>query len=130
MIRFEIPGEPLAFARAGRNGKFSFTPAPQRSFMGMIKAAASQEMQGRAPMEGALTMRIVATYLVPPSWSKKRKVAAKWKTSKPDADNLSKIVKDALSKVVYVDDAQVAVLSVAKMYGPVASLLVTVKDAV
>lgn len=130
MIRFEIPGEPLAFARAGRNGKFSFTPAPQQSFMGMIKAAASQEMQGRAPMEGALTMRIVATYLVPPSWSKKRKAAAKWKTSKPDADNLSKIVKDALSKVAYVDDAQVAVLSVAKMYGPVASLLVTVKDAV
>lgn len=119
----------MAFARAGRNGKFSFTPAPQRSFMGAIKAAAYQEMQGRSPMEGALTMRVVATYLVPASWSKKRKAAAKWKTSKPDADNISKIVKDALSKVAYVDDAQVAELHVSKLYGPIASLAVSVEAA-
>ncbi len=59
------------------------------------------------------------------SWPKKRAAAAKWRTSKPDADNLAKIVADAMNAIVFADDAQVASLIVQKTYGPLAGVTVT-----
>lgn len=38
-------------------------------------------------------------------------------TSRPDADNIAKAVKDSLNSIVYVDDCQVSVLTVSKVYG-------------
>ena len=126
VINFTVPGEPVAFARAGRNGKISFTPAPQRSFMEIVKMFAQRAMAGRAPMAGPLAMTLRAVYLHPASWSLTKKRRTRFKTSKPDADNIAKLVKDALSKVAYADDAQIVILRVAKRYGPVAQLDVRV----
>lgn len=39
-----------------------------------------------------------------------------WHTVTPDADNVCKAVKDALSGIVYHDDSQVAVEQIAKLY--------------
>lgn len=128
MIALHIPGEPVAFARSGANGKRRFTPPKQRGFMSILKDEAAKRMDGQAPMEGPISVYIRAVYLAPQSWSQKRKDAARWKTSKPDADNLSKIVKDALNTIVYRDDAQVSQLTVQKVYGPVAGLTITVSQ--
>jgi Holliday junction resolvase RusA-like endonuclease len=127
-IALHIPGEPVPFARAGANGKRRFTLGKQRGFMSIIKDEAEKRMEGRAPFDGPVSMTIRATYLVPQSWSQKRKSAALWKASKPDADNLSKLVKDALNTIVYRDDAQVACLLVQKVYGPLAGLVVTISE--
>jgi Holliday junction resolvase RusA-like endonuclease len=116
MISFQIPGEPLAFARAGKQGKRHFTPAPQAQFMGVVKMFAQRALEGQPPATGPLRMTIRADYLPPASWPQKKREKALWKTSKPDADNLAKIVKDALNKVVYLDDAQIAELTVQKRY--------------
>lgn len=126
-VSFEIPGEPLAFARAGSNGARRFTPAPQARFMDAIRLVARSRMRGSAPLEGPLQMQIRAVYVAPASWSAKRKAGTIWKTSTPDADNLAKIVKDALNKIVYGDDAQVADLRVQKVYGPAPGLIVSVQ---
>ena len=130
MIFFTVPGEPLAFARAGRNGKFSFTPAPQRSFMGAVKMFAMQAMAGAGPFDGPLFMDIRAIYLHPASWSVKKKAGTLYKTSKPDVDNLAKLVKDALSTVAYADDAQICFLSASKRYGRVARLDISIWPAI
>ncbi len=71
---------------------------------------------------------IRASFLVPQSWSQKRKREAVWKTSKPDADNLAKLVKDSLNKIVFRDDAQVCELTVQKRYGVCSELVVTVEQ--
>ncbi len=126
MIAFTVPGEPVPFARAGAFGKRRFTPKRQADYMGCIKLFAQQAMAGAAPMDGPLALAIRAVYLVPESWPKKRKAAANWKASKPDADNLAKIFKDAMSKIVFADDAQVADLHVQKVYGVRAEIIVTV----
>lgn len=126
-VAFTIPGEAVPFARAGRKGSFSFTPKKQSNFMGAVKGYAHDAMRGAGPLDGPLSMTVRAVYLIPPSWSKRKRATAYWKSSKPDADNIAKILKDAMSKVVFADDAQVAELTVTKVYGPTAFVQVTVE---
>ncbi|MFZ3181650.1 MAG: RusA family crossover junction endodeoxyribonuclease [Methylocystis silviterrae] len=126
MIAFTIPGEPIAFARSGGNGKVRFTPKRQRDFMALVKLAAHKAMRDTPPLAGPIELTIRATYLVPSSWPKKRAANARWRTSKPDADNIAKIVSDAINEIAFADDAQVASLIVQKRYGPLAGVTVTV----
>lgn len=127
-VYFQIPGECIGFARAGANGKMRFTPKRQRDFMCLVKMAAANAMGDVPPFEGPLKIIVRATYLVPKSWPKKRAAEAYWKTSKPDASNLLKLVEDALHDVCYVDDAQIAEATVQKTYGPIASTTVEVSE--
>jgi Holliday junction resolvase RusA-like endonuclease len=126
VIAFTIPGEPVAFARSGGKGAIRFTPKRQRDFMALVKLAAANAMAGAPPIEGPVEMILRATYCAPVSWSKKKRDAAHWRTSKPDADNIAKIVADAINEIVYLDDSQVASLAVQKVYGPLAGVAVTV----
>jgi Holliday junction resolvase RusA-like endonuclease len=127
MVSFTVPGEPVPFARAGAQGKRRFTPKKQADFMTAVRTIAAAAMKGAPPLEGPVSMRVHAAYLVPESWSKKRKASAYWKSSKPDADNVAKIVKDAISTIVFVDDAQVAHLNVVKKYDVTSFVSVTVE---
>ena len=118
-LAFNIPGEPVAFARSGGNGSIRFTPKKQRSHAGVIKHFAEQAMfsQECEMTDRPLALTITVTYSQPTSWSKKKKAATIFKTSKPDADNLAKLVMDACNQLVWKDDAQIAVLTVQKAYG-------------
>lgn len=129
-IKFIIPGDVVPWARAG-GGKtvVKFTPARQRNYMGMIRAEAHRQMESFAgPLEGPLQLKVVAIALWPKATTKARRTAADgaWKTTKPDADNITKIVKDALNQIAYADDAQVSFSSCWKILGPKAGLLVEV----
>ena len=126
MIAFVIPGEPVAFARSGGNGKVRYTPKRQRDFMALVKLAALKAMDGASPMAGPVAMTIRATYLIPKSWPRKRAANARWRMSKPDADNIAKLVADSCNEIVFEDDAQVAELTVQKRYGALAGVTVTV----
>lgn len=127
-IQFQIPGEPIGkgrprFVRAtGR----AFTPQRTRTYEAVVKDYAERAMGGRPPFEGPLEVTIEASFLHPQSWSEKKKNRARWKTSKPDADNILKIC-DSMNKVVWKDDAQVAVVKLAKFYASTASLRIRVE---
>lgn len=126
-IEFTIPGEAVPFARtAGGKTTPRFTPAKQRNYMGAIKMFAARAMQGRPPLEGPVELSVMAVYLWPKSWSAKKRAGAYWKTSKPDADNITKLVKDSLNTVAFADDAQVASSHAWKTYGNVARLTVKI----
>ena len=105
-----------------------FTPPKQRSYEGVIKTFALGAMDGQPPIKGPVRLVICADYLVPKSWSKRKRATAEWKDSKPDADNLAKIFKDAMNKIVFEDDAQVAYLIVQKKYGIFARVTVSVME--
>jgi Holliday junction resolvase RusA-like endonuclease len=124
-ITFDVPGEPIAFARSGGNGKIRFTPKRQRDFMALVQLAAYKAMDRQPPLTGPIELRIRAVYRVPTSWPKKRAAGAHWRTSKPDADNIAKIVSDACNEILFGDDAQVASLIVQKTYGPIAGVTVS-----
>jgi Holliday junction resolvase RusA-like endonuclease len=132
-ISFTIPGEPAAFARMrvdprrlGMGKKAHFIPAKQGNFMGVVQSYAQRAMEGRPPLEGPIKLQCRVTYLQPASWSKKKKAATVWKTSKPDVDNITKLLKDSLNKIAFHDDAQVADLSIQKCYGPISQTVVTI----
>lgn len=126
-VRFTIPGTPVPFARSGANGKVRFTPGKQRSAMVDIRLLAQRAMAGRDPLSGPVSLQIVASYIVPQSWSARKRADAYWKTSKPDGDNLQKLIKDACNRIVWLDDAQVVEWSGKKVYGPAEHTTVTIR---
>ena len=120
MIEFKLPGEPVAWSRAGRGGNVTFTKPPQAAYMQALGWACKQAMQGRKPFSGPVKLSVHANYLPPASWSNKKASLARqnrWKVSKPDLDNLAKIVADALNGIAYIDDNQIVSFEASKSYG-------------
>ena len=60
------------------------------------------------PLEGAIHFKAQFGIEMPKSMARKRTPRPRqWRIKKPDLDNLLKTVKDACSKVVYLDDSQI-----------------------
>lgn len=75
-------------------------------------------MQNRSPMVGPIRMRLEAVFEMPFSWPQKiRNLERLEHVSKPDLDNIEKLVLDALNGVVYLDDAQICEVIKRKRYG-------------
>ena len=49
-------------------------------------------------------------------------------TKKPDADNIVKIICDALNNIAYKDDTQVVDLQVKKIYGGTEKVIVEIEE--
>lgn len=125
IVTFEIEGDPVAFARARSNGARRFTPPKQRHFMQIVRDAAIRAKGRNAIWIGCpVAMELTAVFTYPGSWPAKRK-RPQWKTSKPDVDNCGKIVADACNGILFKDDAQIAILSCSKVYGPAGKLVVS-----
>lgn len=122
-----IPGEPRGkgrprFTRFGR----PYTDAKTRAYEREIAAA-----YGANPMhDGPVCVYIVARHGVPKSWPKAKQADAltgrSYAVRKPDADNIAKIVLDALNGVAWRDDTQVIQLTVSKTYDAEPSLMVQI----
>lgn len=65
------------------------------------------------PFSGPIDVTIVTSRQLPKSTPKR--VLSEPDTHKPDADNIAKIVLDALNGVAWLDDAQVTSLTVVKL---------------
>ncbi len=67
-----------------------------------------------------LQMIISAYYEIPKSTTKKKRAEIMdgklYPTKKPDADNIAKVICDALNKIAYKDDTQIIDLTVRKLY--------------
>jgi len=123
-ILITVPGKPVAWQRAGHNGKTGhfYTRKQTSSFETQAAAEAMVAMKGRQLFTGPVCVRWTAYFGIPPSWAKwKRKAALDGSlrhTSTPDADNLLKM-KDAFKGVVWKDDSQVIAASVSKEYAAI-----------
>lgn len=99
-----------------------------------VIAYAKQAMARRkgALLTGALKMEVLCIYAIPASWTKAKRAAAAqglvWKTSTPDLDNIFKAPADSLNGIAYADDAQIAVVSVAKRFGLVERTVIRVSE--
>ena len=107
----------------------AYTPANTKKFEGRLRKAALDAMNGRPPLEGALAVRVVATFPVPVSYSKRKQHEAMTgilrPAKKPDADNILKVL-DACNEVVFRDDAQIVDAQITKVYGARPSLRIEV----
>lgn len=84
------------------------------------------------PATGPVKVTVEAIFAIPPSWPKYLREAAATGTlyhvSKPDEDNVSKLVKDALNERAYHDDSQVAVSIIVKRYGTPERTVITIEE--
>ena len=133
---FTIPGKPRGKARARtvrQKGK-SRTYTPEQTAMyeqavqWTYKAAGGPHF-GESPV--AITIR--AFFGVPKSASKRNRdnmlADAIKPTIRPDADNIQKLICDALNGVAYEDDKQVVSSSVIKMYAQYPCVHVEIEKA-
>ena len=107
------------FARMGNFVK-TYTPGKTKLRESEIQVLARQEMKGKEIFTGALEVSMNVGFPIPKSWSKKKTKEATdgilKPITKPDLDNIAKLVLDALNGIVYKDDSQVVELSISKFY--------------
>lgn len=68
------------------------------------------------PHDGPVEMTINAFFPIPKSWPKAKRKASRFHTTRPDLDNIVKLVKDALNGHAYHDDSAVVKLTASKNY--------------
>lgn len=127
LVSFVVPGEPRGKARA-RVVRTGHAYTPRETLLAENEIKHYARAAGVKILEGAVYLQVDAHYVVPRSWPKKKAGAARWKTSKPDVDNIVKLVKDALNGVAWDDDAQVAVVHACKQYSTSASLNIRIQS--
>lgn len=119
MLLIKIPGDPVAKARPRfvRATGRTYTPAKTVAAERSIAQFAAEAMRGRPLLDSPLAVILDCAFLWPKSITKKRRADPQgfWKDTKPDHDNLIKIL-DALNKVVWTDDGKVCLTLVRKYY--------------
>ena len=84
------------------------------------------------PFEGKIKLNIIAYFELPKKVSKTKEeemLTGKIRpTKRPDIDNITKIILDALNKFAYKDDAQIVEATTIKMYARTPKVLVRIED--
>ena len=112
------------FTRTGH----TYTPKATATAEFAIRSHAWAAMRGRAPTSHPVRVEIVARMPIPRSWTdkKRREHFGKPADKKPDADNVAKLILDALNGLVFEDDKQVVSLTVEKIQWPYGSVSVRI----
>lgn len=108
------------------------TPDETVFYENLIKTEYRNQAGVKFPDDAPLDVRIFAFYSIPKSVSKKKRKAMLdltiRPTKKPDADNLCKVVCDALNGIAYRDDAQIADTMIRKFYSETPRVEVKIKE--
>ena len=115
-VKFTIPGELVAQGRPrfSTHGGFprAYDPKKSRDGKSVVRLCARDAIEESGliePLSGPLVMKVQFGIPLPKSAYRKRTpVARSWRTKKPDLDNLLKLVKDACSGIIYLDDNQIS----------------------
>lgn len=134
-VHFEIAGEPKGkgrprFARIGGHVK-AYTPAETAAYEDMVRLAYRQAAR-ETFYEGPVGLRIECRFGIPKATSKRKAEQMRrgeiLPTKKPDADNIAKMIADALNGIAYRDDSQIAELNVVRRYADVPAVAVEIRD--
>lgn len=139
VLTYEVDGKPQPWARARTGAGRFFTPVKvQNAKRAHALVAAPLAQQAMWDPTWPVKLTVAFFFPIAKSWPKwKREQAEREElphTSKPDLDNLVKLVKDALnydkgarSEVVWHDDCLVSNLSATKWYSPRPRTVVTIE---
>lgn len=119
-VTLTIPGEPRGWGRPtpvaavtddGRPYIRMVTQDETRAAKNALKRLFRAKYPKHRPWTGPVMLRFTAVFETPQSFSKALKEAAArgllYCVKKPDTDNIAKLIKDAMSGLVYADDQQV-----------------------
>jgi Holliday junction resolvase RusA-like endonuclease len=134
LVEFTVPGDVRGWARQKPIGYGSSVPdTKSQRYKRVIEKAARSSMRDAQLVRGPVRLLITAYIAVPASYSRRKRedclTCRVWPTVKPDFDNIEKVVADALTGVVWLDDKQVVQSAFNKLWAVRGSLHVMV-DAV
>ena len=123
MISFTIPGKPVAQGRprAARRGNriMMYDPKPSKDYKEYV-AKIAKEYAPEEPTEAALGVQMKIYREIPKSTTKKDRrlinEGLKRPVVRPDTDNYTKAILDALNGIIYKDDSQIVDLKASKYY--------------
>ena len=119
-VSFKILGDPQAQERAkfrvitSGNRHIPVAYDPPKSKNAKKNIAKQAKLFVRMYYDMHVPIRMSLTFIMPRPKSLPKKFTQH--VRKPDVDNLVKLVKDALSKVLYHDDAQIVEIHAGKVY--------------
>ena len=117
IYQFKVLGNPVAQGRPrfARVGKFvrTYDPSNSKNWKETVKWQAIEHKKQGYVIEGAIGMTLM--FFLPRPKSLPKRIQEH--TKKPDLDNLSKAIKDALKGICYKDDSQIINLLASKQYG-------------
>lgn len=125
MIDIFIPGKPIGKGRPRVCRKVTYTPKPTKDYEKLVRQCYIAKYADKQPIPAKIPLKvsIIANYPITQSMPKKQvKIIENGgaftvrPTKKPDADNISKIILDALNRLAYYDDNQVVTLRIDKCY--------------
>lgn len=100
----------------------SYTPKETVAYEEHVKRLARRAWGNAEPSLRPIELQVTIYVEIPASWAKwKREAATRGEilpTGVPDVDNVVKAISDAMNKVVYRDDGQVATIDAVKLYAP------------
>ena len=133
-IAFSVPGHWVT-ERKRKQGTGKFTrlvdEPDRKDFKAKVSLFAASAMTGSDPLAGPLRMRVEFLRPRPASWPKRPTQACPWPEypyRKPDVDNMVKIASDALSGIVWHDDAQVCERTERKAWADRWEVVITVEE--
>lgn len=113
-----------------RNG--AYTPEETKRYEEKVLACYLNEYPRMKPIRNGVNVHITAFFEIPKSYGKERREriakGLERPTKKPDADNIAKIILDALNGKVILDDKQVVRLTVSKYYSTIPRVEVLIEE--
>lgn len=124
-ITFIVQGQPITkgqpFWLLPHNPIGRFTRHQTVHYENLVRLAATEAMQGLAPLEQPVALTIRALIAMPVSWPTAKQQAALAGLTKPmkrpNLDLIVKVVKAACNGIVWKNDAQVVDCVASKRYG-------------
>lgn len=110
-IEFTVPGRPVGKGRPRVTRYGTYTPEKTRKYEELVRRC-WKEQSGETFSGGVALVADIRAYFPIPKGTSKKKAAAMAGTlylHKPDSDNISKLVLDALNERAYPDDSCVMI---------------------
>lgn len=129
-VKFTIEGEPAGKGRPRHGKSRTYTPTKTRVLENNI--AYFYKVNVKHYFEGYVRMKLDLYYSIAKSDSKKKrekKLSNELRPDKkPDADNVVKLIADALNEVAYKDDTQIIELECRKFYSDIPRMEIIIED--
>lgn len=123
---YEIPGNPIPLKRVRVCGKrfYDSQTKVKEQMRNKIEIASKRIL---SPNE-TLKVKLWFIMPIPKSWPLKRALNAKWHNSRPDVDNLCKMIFDVFNGILWHDDCKIVDIHATKEYGPEPKTVIQVEE--
>ena len=134
IYEFEMIGDIVGKARPRMNTRTgrAYTPTNTKLYEYALRQWFIREYPNFKPIESRVNVTIIAYFGIPKSTSKKKEAEmlkdSISHTKKPDADNIIKIVLDAMNKFAFQDDTQVTKLEIEKKYDKTPRIYIKIEE--